>query len=57
MIRTITKEFTGIANKHKNKLNYITGKKFWCWWLTPVTLATQEVEIRRIMVQSQPWGK
>jgi hypothetical protein len=23
------------------------------WWLTPVTLATQEAEIRRILVQSQ----
>jgi hypothetical protein len=23
------------------------------WWLTPVTLATQEAEIRRIKVQSQ----
>jgi hypothetical protein len=24
------------------------------WWLTPVTLATQEAEIRRITVQIQP---
>jgi hypothetical protein len=24
-------------------------------WPTPVTLATQEAEIRRITVQSQPW--
>jgi hypothetical protein len=26
-------------------------------WLTPVLLSTQEAEIRRIMVQSQPPGK
>jgi hypothetical protein len=24
------------------------------WWLTPVILVTQEAEIRRIMVRSQP---
>jgi hypothetical protein len=24
------------------------------WWFTPVILLTQEAEIRRIMVQSQP---
>jgi hypothetical protein len=24
-----------------------------CWWLTPVILAIQEAEIRRIQVQSQ----
>jgi hypothetical protein len=25
------------------------------WWLMSVILATQEAEIRRIMVRSQPW--
>jgi hypothetical protein len=24
------------------------------WWLTPIILATQETEIRRIVVRSQP---
>jgi hypothetical protein len=27
------------------------------WWLTPVILATQEAEIRRIEVRSQPPGE
>jgi hypothetical protein len=25
-----------------------------CWWFTPLILATQKAEIRRIMVQNQP---
>jgi hypothetical protein len=25
------------------------------WWLTPLILPTQEIEIRRIVVRSQPW--
>jgi hypothetical protein len=32
--------------KRLNKTRY--------WWLTPIILATQEADIRRIMVQSQP---
>jgi uncharacterized protein (DUF305 family) len=27
-----------------------------CQWLTPVILATQEAEIRRMEVRSQPWA-
>jgi hypothetical protein len=36
---------------------YVLGPKFICveMWLTPVILAAQEAEIRRIEVQSQPW--
>jgi hypothetical protein len=29
-------------------------RKARCWWLTPVILVTQEAEIRRITVPSQP---
>jgi hypothetical protein len=36
--------------KGNKERKYLTGH----WWLTPVILATQEAEIRRIMVQSQP---
>jgi hypothetical protein len=25
-----------------------------CWWFIPIKLATQEVELRRIAVQTQP---
>jgi hypothetical protein len=37
-----------LKNK-KIKIKKIVG----CWWLMPVILATQEAEIRRIVVQSQ----
>jgi hypothetical protein len=38
-------------------LNFFISKGMVCQcrWLTPVILATQEAEIRRIMVRSQPW--
>jgi hypothetical protein len=26
------------------------------WWLTPIILATEEAEIRRVVVRSQPWA-
>jgi hypothetical protein len=32
------------------KISFLTRH----WWLTPVILATQEAEIRRLEVQSQP---
>jgi hypothetical protein len=31
----------------------ISGLQAGCWWLTPIIVATQEAEIRRIAVQSQ----
>jgi hypothetical protein len=41
-----------VAKKEKKKKqNYLTAG---CRWLTPVILATQEAEIRRIILRSQP---
>jgi hypothetical protein len=36
-------------------LQYLTNNEFLfgCWWLTPVILAIQEAEIRKITVRSQ----
>jgi hypothetical protein len=39
-----------IIKKEKKKQSNVAR----CWWLTPVILATQEAEIRRIMLHSQP---
>jgi hypothetical protein len=44
---------------HSDSLShkFLTVKNFEItehWWLTPVILATQEGEIRRLMAQSQP---
>jgi hypothetical protein len=36
------------------KYKEIYEKEAGHWWLTPVILASQEAEIRRIMIQSQP---
>jgi hypothetical protein len=45
-------------NEEKNIIVNITLKEksiaAWHQWLNPVILATQEAEIRRITVQSQP---
>jgi hypothetical protein len=37
-----------------NQYNKLEGRGAGHQWLTPVILATQEAEIRRIMPQSQP---
>jgi hypothetical protein len=41
-------------NLWQNKQGKEKRKRSWHWWLTPIILATQEAEIRRITVQSQP---
>jgi hypothetical protein len=44
---------------YRSSLEELISWKCWtflagCWWLTPVILATQEAEVRRITFQSQP---
>jgi hypothetical protein len=43
-----------IAKIQKKKNRALKSSYSLGWWLTPVILATQWVEVRRIMVQSQP---
>jgi hypothetical protein len=40
-----------MKKEKKKKLDCAAG----CQWLTPVIPATQELEIRKVAVQSQPW--
>jgi hypothetical protein len=40
--------------KNKRHLFYFKTSNARHWWLTPIILATQEAEIRRITVRSQP---
>jgi hypothetical protein len=46
---------TEAACKQKSKWKYFPKSPLFCQhrWLTPVILATQEAEIRKIVVQSQ----
>jgi hypothetical protein len=43
-----------IGDRKNNPLRYNQRARY--WWLTPAILATQEAEIRRITVRSQPWA-
>jgi hypothetical protein len=47
---TVKTEKSLARNEISVSKRYLTGH----WWLTPVILATQEAEIMRIVVQSQP---
>jgi hypothetical protein len=44
------------GGEEKKDIHYVLKIIHFSWgqWLTPVILATQEAEIRRITVQSQP---
>jgi hypothetical protein len=59
-IRILLKEwrFTALSAQHTisatSQYPLQKGKATGCLWLTPAILATQEAEIRRVTVQSQP---
>jgi hypothetical protein len=45
-----------VSCRHKNNQTYFSllNDAVLSWWLMPIILATQEAEIRRIMVRRQP---
>jgi hypothetical protein len=43
-----------MRSENKQKLSDEAGEQSWVLWFMPVILATQEVEVRRIGVRSQP---
>jgi hypothetical protein len=43
-----------LSRKYPNQKKKKKKKSSWAWWLTPIILAIQEAEIRRIAVKSQP---
>jgi hypothetical protein len=44
----------GREGKKKGREGGREGERPRCWWLTPIILATQEAEIRKITIGSRP---
>jgi hypothetical protein len=55
LLRSNWEKKSGIGGIVQINLKKKTGCVARCQWLTPVILATQEAEIRRIVIRSQPW--
>jgi hypothetical protein len=57
VLRRKTNKYIYIFNKYMKKCSTsLSIKKMPAghWWLTPIILANQEADIRRIQIQSQP---
>jgi hypothetical protein len=48
-----TQSKAGRGKRHESQPKKTKLKQAGLWWLTPIMLATQEAEMRRIRVQSQ----
>jgi hypothetical protein len=47
--------WAGWRGRGRLRISLMSLRCEWVWWITPIILATQEAETRRIMVPGQPW--
>jgi hypothetical protein len=55
-LRYILSTFVSVTMYPQYNNMLIKKKKAWCHWLTAIILATQEAQVRKTAIQSQPWA-